>query len=90
MSCISGQVLPFNPDNPEEEFLYGYDAFFCDFAAHDDKPEIKRLEKRTIGDKNYYPDIVPFDESKHISGNEKSGGNTSMSKETRKQQKENR
>ena len=91
---ISGQMLPFHPETPETELLYGYDAFFCDRSLPDDPAEIKNLVKKPYqfnrAWQDCYPDIVPFDESKHITGSEKAGENLSQNRKARQQSKRDR
>jgi hypothetical protein len=90
---ISGQVLPTFDDNGTD-FLYGYDGFLCEKTIESmsakEKQQFGNLACSKEGRVNYFPKIVEFDESKHITGEENSGGNTSQNRETRREAKRNR
>jgi hypothetical protein len=78
---IKGQMLPeFKED--ASDYLYGYDAFLDD------------RNKKSVNFNNKveraYPVIEQFDESRHITGQEKSGGNTSQNRKSRQEGKNQR
>lgn len=76
---VSGQPLPqFNPDQPEGDALFGYDAIGAD------------TETRSQPTRRVFLDLELFDESQHVSGREKSQGNHGKNADFRKQQKDDR
>lgn len=79
-SEIAGQWLPiFNPDNPSQDCLNGYDLYFQYISRSENGNKI-----------NACINFEPFDPSKHVTGNEHSEGNFSQNRQTREETKNER
>ena len=91
---IAGQTLPFIPNYPEREFLYGYDAFFVDTVQDDDPTTITDCARRSCKfcnkDQGCYPKITQFTSDEHIAGHEANGPNVGPNAETRTQNRDDR
>ena len=76
---IAGQVLPlFDPEHPEADVLYGYDAYNAE-------SELRERPGRQV-----YLIIEPFDPTKHVTGREQSEGSHGKDAQFRKDQKRGR
>lgn len=75
---IPAQPLPeFDPAQPDQDLLFGYDLIIADSGkARDKRTLVKRIE--------------PFDPARHVSGQERSGENTSPNRESRQRTRDER
>jgi len=72
---VAAQPLPqFDPANPESDRLYGYDLF---------KGEGSEWSELGPNRQTYHRKLEPFDPSRHVTGNERSGGFQGQNRESR-------
>jgi len=78
---IAGQILPpFDSNNPTSDLLFGFDGIDVN----------TRHPQRGERGEAIYNDIQPFHPKTHITGSEKSGGNTSQNQESRQKRRDER
>jgi hypothetical protein len=77
-SQIRAQVLPRHEiEDPTADVLYGYDGF------------VAEADKRKAGNKTEIAWLEEFNAARHARASDKSGGNTSQNRDSRREQREN-